>query len=144
VTFLYFENIYNLTHRSKALLENSIHKYKQNNLDDSNTEKTTAKKTNNLNSIFFNLNLYFHLTLKFVFLFIIQSQGLNKEKNIKSDNKNSENLTKCWDKEPFTVLEICSKCSSLLKSSLNACHPTGYREVLNCEKYGPVSRRFFI
>lgn len=63
------------------------------------------------------------------------------EKNRNSDNKNNENATKCWQIEPFHILEPCSKCDSFAKSSLKACKLTGYRETLNCEKYGPVSRR---
>ncbi len=66
---------------------------------------------------------------------------LENEENILIDNKNNENLTKCWSKEKFTLTEACSKCDPLLNKYLNACHETGYREVLNCQKYGTVSRR---
>lgn len=116
IAFLYFENIYNLRHRSRALFDSSIHnKQPSEQLDTgspSNKKPTTTSTTT----------------------------SKSDDKRIQSDNRNNDNTSKCWDKEPFTVLESCHKCNSWLKSSLQACKPTGYREVLNCEKYGPVSR----
>jgi hypothetical protein len=63
------------------------------------------------------------------------------EEKIIIDNKNNENLTKCWNKEKFVVQESCSKCDSLISKYVYACKETGYREILTCEKYGQVSRR---
>lgn len=104
VIFLYFESIYNLTHRFKGSLTVNNDPYKLNNEEKSQLDEALA------------------------------------EKNRNSDNKNNENATKCWQVEPFHILEPCSKCDSFAKSSLKACKLTGYRETLNCEKYGPVSR----
>ena len=143
ITFLYFENIYNLTHRSKSLFEASIYKTKNkneipntntkvNNANDNKkvTQTSTISGSSSKNKGNENNNE----------IFDIKNKPGDSEKNIQNDNKNNDNLTKCWDKEPFVVLEPCHKCSSLLRSSLYACKSTGYREVLNCERYGPVSR----
>lgn len=61
---------------------------------------------------------------------------LNTILDIKKDEK-SEN---CWDKEKYNLVEPCQRCDSLLKSSLIACKNTGYREVINCENHGIISR----
>lgn len=74
-------------------------------------------------------------------MFIGGGQDVYNEKKVESDNKNNENLTKCWQVEAFSVIEKCTRCDPILLTSLRACKKTGYREIIHCEKYGQVSRR---
>jgi hypothetical protein len=62
------------------------------------------------------------------------------DKNVLNDNKNNKNSTKCWQVESYTILEKCSKCDTFSRNSLLACKPTGYREIIQCTKFGHVSR----
>ena len=61
--------------------------------------------------------------------------------DIINDNKNFESVDKCWDKEKTELLEECTKCDMYYGRLLNACRLTGYKETLNCEQYGTVSKR---
>lgn len=90
----------------------------------------------------YGINYLFKFFVVVVVCFLlVKIIELQKEKNRNNDNKNNENVTKCWEVEIFQIIEPCSKCDSFAKSSLKACKSTGYREILNCEKYGLVSRR---
>jgi hypothetical protein len=66
---------------------------------------------------------------------------LEEQENVSKDNFNNINATKCWEKEDFTITEICNKCDKFLRKTLLACKISGYREVIKCNKYGMVSRR---
>ena len=83
--------------------------------------------------------------LKKTFIFLIFPNffflQLEMSKNIQNDNKNNENSKKCWNNETFSIIDECSKCSAFFKNSIHACKATGYRETIQCEKYGIVSRR---
>ncbi|CAF0792907.1 unnamed protein product [Brachionus calyciflorus] len=106
ITFLYFENFYNITHHSKQGFD-------FNTLPSNTIRYETEEKVNESD--------------------ILKNSILN-------DNKNNDNSKKCWNLEKFVIMETCHRCDSLLRSSLFACKETGYREILNCEKNGPVSR----
>lgn len=55
--------------------------------------------------------------------------------------KKDEDSEKCWEKEKYSLIEPCQRCDSFLRSSLiKACKNTGYREVINCENHGIISR----
>lgn len=128
---LYFQNAYNLPHQMKSI---AVVTNKNNqNLDNYKT-KQNEKIVNNNSVKPNNANNNEEDDLK------VQAYDIFNDKYILNDNKNNENKTKCWQVESFKIVQKCAKCDIFSTTSLKACSPTGFRELIQCSSYGQVSR----
>ncbi len=138
---MYLENIYNITHRPKSAIDSPSPDTKNANNNLNEVKDSNFDQMNGELFFFFCILIYYYSNL--YILCLIKSKT-ELSRNILNDNKNNENSSKCWNKETFTIVDVCSKCNAFLRNSVHACKATGYRETINCEKYGLVSRRYYI